>query len=315
MRHVPGRLLRARAARAAPAALAAAATLLAGPVMGAVDVDALWDFGDPAASEQRLRAALAAAQGDDRLVLRTQIARTYSLRGRFAEAEAELDAIAPALAAAGAEARVRALLERGRSRRSAGQPAQAEPLFRQAFELADGARLEALAADALHMVALAVQPLDERLHWHRRTADYARAASDAGARRWEGPALNNLGSDLRDAGRLDESLAAFRAAQAVFDRLGGPTQRRIARWQVANLLRLQGQADEALAMQLALERDSAAAGAPDPYVFEELALLYAARGDAGRAAHYRVLQAEAGASVAPPPPPAAPGAASTETSP
>jgi hypothetical protein len=306
-----------------PRLLAGLAGVLAGAVMAAVDVDALWDFGDPAASEQRFRAALDAAQGDDRLVLRTQIARTYSLRGRFAEAEAELDAIAPALAAAGAEPRVRALLELGRSRRSAGRPDEALPLFRQAFELADGARLEALAADALHMVALAVQPLDERLDGHRRTAEYARAAADPRARRWEGPALNNLGSDLRDAGRLDESLAAFEAAQAVFDRLGGPLQRRIARWQVANLLRLRGQADEALAMQLALERDSAAAGAPDRYVFEELALLYAARGDAGRAAHYRALQAappdtaaasSTATATAAPPPPAAAGAASTEES-
>jgi hypothetical protein len=37
-------------------------------------------------------------------------------------------------------------------------------------------------------------------------------------------------------------------------------------------------------MQLALERDAAAAGAPDPYVYDELALLHAARGQAEPAA-------------------------------
>ncbi|HSN34070.1 MAG TPA: hypothetical protein VLU41_15380, partial [Ideonella sp.] len=55
--------------------------------------------GDPAASEARFRAALAGAKSEDeRLELRTQIARTFSLRGRFAEAERELDAIEPRLA-------------------------------------------------------------------------------------------------------------------------------------------------------------------------------------------------------------------------
>jgi hypothetical protein len=37
---------------------------------------------------------------------------------------------------------------------------------------------------------------------------------------------------------------------------------------------------------LRLERESRAAGQPDPYVFEELALLYRARGDAARADQY-----------------------------
>ena len=45
------------------------------------------------------------------------------------------------------------------------------------------------------------------------------------------------------------------------------------------MLRLKGQRDEALAMQLALERDAAAAGAPDPYVYDELVLLHRAAGN------------------------------------
>ena len=73
----------------------------------AIDVDALWNYADPAASETRFRQALAGATGDDALVLRTQIARTYSLRARFDEAQRELDEIEPALAAAGVESRVR----------------------------------------------------------------------------------------------------------------------------------------------------------------------------------------------------------------
>ena len=60
---------------------------------------------------------------------------------------------------------------------------------------------------------------------------------------------------------------------------------------VAWTLRALARDDEALAIQLRLERECAAAGAPDPYVFEELAALYRARGDAAQAAAYDALRA------------------------
>jgi len=273
-------------------ALLVVAALLALPARAAVDVDALWNFADPAASEARFREALGSATGDDALVLRTQIARTFGLRGRFDDAHRELDAIEPALAAAGMEPRVRAWLERGRTLRSAGKPLEGRPLFMRAYVTADAARLERLAADALHMIALAEPALDERIAWNRRTIDYARRATDARAQGWQAAALNNIGSDLREAGRLEESLAAFREAQAAYERIGRAQSLFVARWQVGNVLRLLGRTDEALAMQTALERDMAAAGAPDPYVYDELALLQAARGQADAAALARRRAAE-----------------------
>jgi tetratricopeptide (TPR) repeat protein len=268
--------------------VALACVLAASSAVAAVDVDALWNFNDPAASEARFRQALAAAQGDDALVLRTQIARTLGLRQRFDEAQRELDAIEPALAAAGVEPRVRAWLERGRTLRSSGQPTESKPLFVRAFATADAAQLERLAADALHMIALVEPQLDERIAWNRRTIAYAQRASDPRAQGWQAAAHNNIGSDLREARRFDDSLAAFRDALAAYERSGRADQVRVARWQIANVLRLKGQRDEALAMQLALERDAATAGEPDPYVYDELALLHRAVGDEKRA-----LEAEA----------------------
>jgi tetratricopeptide (TPR) repeat protein len=275
--------------------LAACAALLGGGMIGstamALDLDALWDFGQPARSEQRFRDALAQARGDDALVLRTQIARTYSLRGRFDDAHRELDALQPLLAVAGAEPQVRALLERGRTLRSAGQPPDAEPLFQRAFNEAQAAGLPGLAADALHMLALVAPTPQARVDANRKVADYARAATDPKARYWEGPALNNLGVELNDQGRHEEALAVFRDALVVRERAGKPGPVRVARWMVAHTLRRLQRVDEALAMQLDLEALCQAAGEPDPYVFEELALLYQARGDAQRAAHYQALQA------------------------
>ena len=48
---------------------------------------------------------------------------------------------------------------------------------------------------------------------------------------------------------------------------------------VAWTLRALGRMDEALDIQLRLEHECEAAGAPDPYVFEELEILYRARND------------------------------------
>ena len=100
----------------------------------AASIVELWDFADPAKSEQRFREALAAASGDWRLELETQIARTYSLRSRYTEAHRLLDEIEPQLAAAGLKPRLRYLLERGRTFNSAGDKAAARPLFLQAWE-------------------------------------------------------------------------------------------------------------------------------------------------------------------------------------
>ena len=271
------------------ASLLLVAALGAPPASAAVDLDALWDFARPEVSEQRFRQALAQATGDDALVLRTQIARTLGLRKQFDAAFRELDALQPLLATAGPRPQVLALLERGRTLRSSGRPVEAEPLFQQAFEHADRARLEVLAADALHMVALVQATADAQISVNRRVVAYAQNARDPRARRWDAAALNNIGVSLNETGRHAEALDALRQAQAAYERAGGEYNVRVARWMVANTLRRLGRLDEALAMQRALEADWAAAGSADPYVFDELAEIHAARGDADRAAYYRAL--------------------------
>lgn len=273
--------------------LAWAAALAAGAALAAPDLDALWDFSRPALSEQRFRDALRQAQGDDALVLRTQLARSLGLQRRFDEALRELDTIEPALAHAGDAPRVMALLERGRALRSAGRVAEAAPLFQQAFDRAVPARLDFLAADALHMVALVQGTVDAQVEVNRRLVALARQATDARTRRWEAVALNNIGSALNGAGRHAEALPVLREALVAYERHGRAHNVHVARWMVAHTLRLLGRLDEALDLQRALEAGMAAAATPDPYVFDELAAIHAARGDADRAVHYRALAARA----------------------
>lgn len=248
----------------------AAAVLLAAGETLAMDINALWNFADPASSEARLRAALAAARGDEALSLQTQIARSYSLRKRFDEAHAVLDAVAPQLASAGPEPRVRALLERGRSFRSAGRRDEARPLFEQAASQAQAAGLEFLAIDALHMVALVQTEPQEELRWNRAALAAAQAARDPQARDWEGSLSNNLGMTLHGLSRFAEAMDAFRVQLRVRERQGDAGRIRVARWMIAWTHRALGEHEAALAILHRLAGELAAAGARDGYVPEEI---------------------------------------------
>lgn len=257
------------------------------PTANALDIDVLWEYSDPAASEQRFRNALAEATGDSRLELLTQIARTYSLRRRFADAHAQLDEVQLALPTAGAAPRVRYLLERGRSFNSAGDKAQAKPLFIEAWQIAMASTppLEGLAVDAAHMVPITVGG-DEGAAWTERGLALARRSTDAKARALLPALLNNHAWNLHDAQRYAEALPVFREAEAAWHATGRQPQGRIATWSVARCLRSLGQFEHALQIQFGLERAHAQAGSADGYVFEEIAELLLALDRMGQARPY-----------------------------
>ena len=293
----PPRIGTARLARSVAAVVLVAAAHPA----PALDLDVLWDAGRPEASEQRLRAALAATwDEDDAVILVTQIARSHGLRGDFARAQTMLAAIEPQLGSA--EARVRHALETGRTLSSATHPpetqtaqvrARARAAYLDAFELARAAQLDALAIDALHMMAFVDTAPADQLRWGQQALALAQASAQPAARRWEAALRNNVGYALHQLGRYDEALEQFRLALALRERGSDAEATRIAWWMVAWTLRALARADEALAIQLRLERECDAAGAPDPYVYEELEILYRARGDGAAAARYAALRAGA----------------------
>ena len=126
----------------------------------------------------------------------------------------------------------------------------------------------------------------DQLAWGLRALAVLEGSAQPAARRWEGSLRNNVGSALHQQGRYAEALAQFELALAFRERVGDAEPIRVARWMVAWTLRALGRLDEALAMQLRLERECEAAGAPDPYVFEELEILYRARNETTRADTY-----------------------------
>ena len=252
----------------------------------AVDIDALWDYDQPGVSETRFREALKSESGDDALELETQIARALSLRREFNKAHTLLDSIEKRLSEKTKPAtRVRYLLERGRTWRSAGDPVKARPLFFEAWQLADREKITLLAIDAAHMLGI-VDPPAEAMRWNERAMTLAMSTNVPRALRWRGSLANNMGHTERERGNLDAAIKHFRASLTAFQLTRNDSQIRVAQWQVANVLRLQKKYDEALAMQLRLEKDMTEANAPDGYVYEEIAEIYLAKGNAVEAKAY-----------------------------
>lgn len=258
--------------------LVGAACASGGVPESTLDIDSYWEYSDPAASEARFRSALDSATGDARLEILTQVARSYSLRKRFDEAHKLLDEIEPRLRDAGHRPRVRYLLERGRTFNSAGDKGKARELFAKAWNDAGTARLDGLAVDAAHMVAITYAGTLDAVEWNRRGLAAARASNDPKSRALVPALLNNSAWDLHDLGRYSEALPLFEEALKEWNATGKPKQIRIAKWSVARCLRSLGRFQEALDAHRALEKEYASEGEVDASVLEEIAANLSALG-------------------------------------
>lgn len=220
--------------------------------MTSAEIDALWDFSDPVASEARFRELFAQTESPvARDEIRTQIARSLGLQRRFDEAFRELEGIE----APSPTVRVRKALEWGRVLNSSGRADESVKWFLEALEGAEGAPdLEFYRVDAAHMLGIAAPP-EERLDWNLRAIEMTRSASDERARGWLGSLLNNTGWSLHDVGRYEEAHAIFVEALEYRRQHGSPSTIRIAEWCVARSLRSLGRLEEALAIQLGLVAD------------------------------------------------------------
>jgi tetratricopeptide (TPR) repeat protein len=243
-------------------------------------LDAQWDYGKPAASEQRFRSELAKWPPDsvEALEVRTQIARSLALQRKFDDAHAMLDGVEAKLPESSQHVRVRYLLERGRTFNSSGAAQRAVPLFAEALALAERGHDEFYAVDAAHMLGIAA-PQQERLDWNLKALALAAAAKDERARGWQASLYHNIGWTYFDAGDAAKALDFWQKALALREKTGEAERIRIARWTVARGLRAMGRLDGAEAIQKALAVEFDAIGEPDGYVYEELAEIALARGD------------------------------------
>lgn len=251
-----------------------------------LDFDTLWNYNDPAGTEQKFRALLTQAEaGDDRSYhtqLLTQLARTLGLQRRFDEAHQVLDTVEPLLTDDLETARIRYLLERGRAFNSSKHPEQAHPLFLEAWERAKAAKEDSYAVDAAHMLGI-VEKGEASLDWNMQAIAYAEGSTSPRARNWLGSLYNNTGWTYHDMGEYEKALDLFERAVILRQQQGNAETIRIARWCVARCLRSLGRNEKALEIQLTLLKEGEETGTPDAYTQEELGELYLIAGNAEKA--------------------------------
>jgi len=243
---------------------------------------ALWDFDDLDGTEARLRTQLSAeASATGRAEVTAELARVYGLRGSFEDGDALLDE-AHGLGGGLPAVDARIDLERGRLRRSSGDPEAGRPLFESAYSSALESEQHFLAADAAHMVALVAGDRDGFVEWTQRGIELAERHESASY--WRGPLLNNLGWEYYDAGEFGAALDAFeRAVGARAEDEGNAQATEIARFAVGKTLRALGRADDAIPLLEQAVAWAEAQNAPDGWFHEELAEEYAAVGRAADA--------------------------------
>jgi tetratricopeptide (TPR) repeat protein len=237
-----------------------------------LDFDSLWDYSNPHQTETRFREILLQVPEDNvaYLELLTQIARAQGLQHKFDRAHQTLDQVERRLGKYASRARIRYLLERGRTLNSSGHPDEARPLFEQALSMASELSEDFYAVDALHMLAI-VAPPAASLNLNLRAIQMAESSSQAKARDWLASLYNNTGWSYHGMGEYESALEMFEKAEAARRLQGRVNEIRIAQWCVARALRSLNRVEEALAKQHALRAEFEAEGEDDGFVYEEIA--------------------------------------------
>ena len=234
------------------------------------DFDSLWDYSNPAQTETKFREVLPQfPDGNERLELLTQIARTQGLQRKFDEAHKTLDEVEGQLSVDSSRARVRYLLERGRVFNSSKHPEEARPFFEQALTMAQELKEDFYAVDAAHMLAIVADPASS-LDWNLRAIQMAESSADEKARGWLGSLYNNTGWSYHDMGDFESALKIFQKAESYFGEVRREDRLRIAKWTVARCLRSMNRIEEALSKQMALKAEFDSIGESDGYVDEEI---------------------------------------------
>lgn len=232
--------------------------------------DSLWDYSDPATTEQKFRELM---ENNDTLSdisyylqLLTQIARTYSLRRLFAESQNILDEIKTALGEKNGPEHLRYHLEQGRVYNSSGDKIKARVEFEKALSMSDEVGHDFHTIDTMHMLAIVSKP-DEAIEWNKKAMHKAETSKEERAQNWLGSLYNNLGWDY--FAKKD-----FKTAHSILQKgwdwqvaKGREKQANIAKWSVARTLRAMGKIKEALIMQQELEIENKT---QDGFNYEEL---------------------------------------------
>jgi len=246
-----------------------------------LDFDKLWDYNAPEETEKKFREILPELKDHKDfeyqsayLQLQTQIARTLGLQMKFDEAHTLLDEIDPLLNDEFYVAKIRYLLERGRTFRSSKQVERSCDLFIKAYELAVKHNEDNLAVDAAHMMGI-IEPFEEAQRWNELAMEIAEKSNDKKAKKWLGPLYNNTAWNYHDNNDFNEALELFEKNVVWHTERNSKQELIIAKWSVARALRSLDKINKAIKLQLELIDEIEEKGLDDDgYVFEELGELY-----------------------------------------
>jgi len=236
--------------------------------------DTFWNYQDPAATQEKFMEILPQAEqlGNTSyyVELLTQIARSQGLQRKFDEAHKTLDEVEKLLYKAEGSAKVRYLLERGRTVNSSGFPEESRKYFAEAFEVAKKVGEENLAVDAAHMMGV-VESTEKSIEWSLKAMETAEQAKDPEANKWLGTLYNNLGWTYHDREEYERALELFEKALVWREEnKSNERQIRIAKWCIGRVYRSLGKVDEALELQEKLMQIEGADEDEFGYVYEEM---------------------------------------------
>lgn len=249
--------------------------------------EAYWSSGIPAIIESELRAAISDTVNKSaawHAQINTQLALTLALQQKFADAHVCLDEGERCLGLAqtgltdlqhhhpsgsATTTHVRLALERGRVFHQAGEITKAREFFDKAQQLAASIQANYYLADALHMLAIIAEGIEEKLSWNEKAIRIAETAVDTRAKRWLGSLWNNKGQWLFQQGKWESSFAAYeRALQYRIDEQYLPNIR-FAQWTIARGHRMLGQFEQAKAVLNQLDETYRAMKAANSFDFPE----------------------------------------------
>jgi len=263
---------------------------------GLPEIRTLWDFNDPAGTEVKFRELIPKARelGDKsyHVQLLTQIARTYSLRMKFEDAHKILDEAETLLTDDLVVAKIRYLLERGRAYNSNQEQDKAKPLFIEAWEFALSNNEDGFAIDAAHMMGIAETP-ENQMKWNLKAIELAEKTTDQKAKGWLGPLYNNTGWSYFDLKEYEKALELFEKGLNWRKEKNDENGIRVQTWNIGRTYRALGKIDEALEIQIGIEKEFEEKGLQNSgYNYEELGELYLIKGEKEKAAKYFKLAYE-----------------------
>jgi len=167
-------------------------------------------------------------------------------------------------------AKVRYLLERGRTYNSSKVYDKAKELFMEAYQLSDLNKFDRYTIDAAHMMGI-VEKGEESLRWNEIAMNHAEATTEKNAKAWLGSLYNNTGWTYYEMGEYEKALQLFEK-YVIWNTQRNTKQGLIfAKWCVGKTLRSMGKIQEAFDRQKALYKEIKLKGLKeDGYNYEEI---------------------------------------------